>query len=50
MLNIHDWAAAVKGLRQRLGLSQFGLAQRWFPLSVRTIQDWERGALHPLAS
>lgn len=36
----------VCALRGRLGLSQAEFAQRFF-LSVRTVQQWERGAREP---
>ena len=36
----------IRGLRQRLGLSQSGFAQK-FGINLRTLQEWEQGRRAP---
>lgn len=44
-----EWAAAVRRLRERLGLSQEGLARR-LNLSVSEVRRWDQGIRPPGAS
>ena len=44
-----DWAAAVRRLRERLGVSQEGLARR-LDLSVSEVRRWDQGLRPPGAS
>lgn len=44
-----EWAAAVRRLRERLGLSQEGLARR-LGLSVSEVRRWDQGVRPPGAS